>query len=330
MAKDELNVDNIIKEAQKLLIENKTEWVERYEGYAKATLSHIASIAKNRRKFHEYPPLRFYISTTNVKNARNMLLVDVRYRGQSVATLKATQTGVVISTKRQNVNNKKHFNCNIELSDVSWRGPEAQKFREYFKTAENTRNNKGKKNEEHNVESLLLSEFSKRSSKDKPIRGIQPVKICGMRFGMPTPISASDHKNPLRYAKQYGGGIDFFARTGGGSHSTYLTIIEVKDENKSTEPPKDALKQAIQYAVFIRELLRSDCGADWYQIFGFSGKRPQSLMIRVACAMPDDILDESFANKTYPIGNDVIECHYIYFKYDGKQLSNFQTSLLKG
>ncbi|KAA6314316.1 hypothetical protein EZS27_035053 [termite gut metagenome] len=152
------------------------------------------------------------------------------------------------------------------------------------------------------------------------------MKICGIRFGMPTPISASNHKKPLKYAKQNGGGIDIFARTGRGRHATSLTVIEVKNENNSKEPPKDALKQAIQYAVFIRELLRSDCGEDWYKIFRFNGKIPKNLKIRVASAMPDDILDKLFARKTYPIENDAIECHYIYFKYNGKQLSDFQTS----
>ena len=46
-----------------------------------------------------------------------------------------------------------------------------------------------------------------------------------------------------------------------------------------------------------------------------------------------DIFDDSFTNQPYPIGNDIIECHYIYFKYvyDNNKniidLSNFQTSL---
>jgi hypothetical protein len=143
---------------------------------------------------------------------------------------------------------------------------------------------------------------------------------------MPTPISASNHKAPLKYSKSKGGGIDILARTGRGPHAT-LTVIEVKDENTDKEPPEAALKQAIQYAVFIRELLRSDCGEAWYKIFGFTGGIPKNLKIRVACAMPDDNLDKSFAKKTCSIGSDTIECHYIYFKYDGKRLSDFQTSL---
>jgi hypothetical protein len=321
-----MNIENIIKEAQELLL-NNSEWKNRYKGYADNLLANIDVIKSNRRRFNEFPPLYFYISTTNAKNAKTKLLLDVRYRGQSVATLKANKNSITISTKEQDDKNLRDFNCTIKLNDIPWQETQVSEFRKFFKNRDNSRNydDKNKKNEEHNVENLLLSEFSKRISNNKQITGIQPVKICGNRFGMPTPISASDHK-ALKYANQYGGGIDIFARTGRGL-ATYLTVIEVKDENNSKEPPEDALKQSIQYAVFIRELLRSDCGENWYKIFGFNGAIPKNLTIRAVCAMPNDNSDQSFAKQTYLIGVDKIECHYIYFKYDGKQLSDFQTSL---
>lgn len=321
-----MNIDAIINEAQKMLSKN-SEWVERYNGYAKNLLANINVIKSNRSKFNEFPPLYFYISTTNAKNAKSKLLLDIRYRGQSVATLKVNKGNIIISTKEQDDKNLRDFNCNIKLNDITWKEIDASEFRKFFKNRAYSRNDndKNKKNEEHNVENLLLSEFSKRNSNDKQITGIQPIKISGIRFGMPTPISASNHK-ALKYANQHGGGIDIFARTGKG-RATYLTVIEVKDENNSKEPPKDALKQGIQYAVFIRELLRSNCGKDWYKIFGFTGAIPKNLIIRVVCAMPDDNLDKSFANQTYIIGDDKIECHYIYFKFDGKRLTGFQKSL---
>lgn len=321
-----MNIENIIKEAQELLLKH-SEWKNRYKGYADNLLANIDVIKSNRRGFYEFPPLYFYISTTTAKNAKTKLLLDVRYRGQSVATLKANKNSITISTKEQDDKNLRDFSCTIKLNDIPWKEIQVREFRKFFKNKDNSRNNvkKNKKNEEHNVENLLLSEFSKRNSNNKQITGIQPVKICVIRFGMPTPISASDHK-ALKYANQYGGGIDILARTGRG-HATYLTVIEVKDENNAKEPPVDALKQSIQYAVFIRELLRSDCGENWYKIFGFNGAIPKNLTIRAICAMPDDILDKSFAKQTCLIGDDKIECHYVYFKYDGKQLSDFQTTL---
>lgn len=320
-----MNIIDIIKEAQDKLL-NNSEWKNRYKGYADNLQANIGFIKSNRSKFNEFSPLYFYISTTKAKNAKTNLLLDVRYRGQSVATLKANKNDITISTKGKDDKNLRDFNCDIKLNDISWSETQVSEFRKFFKNRLNSRNTgNNKKNEEHNVESILLSEFSKRNSKSKQITGIQPIKIGGIRFGMPTPISASNHK-ALKYSKQNGGGIDIFARTGRG-HATYLTVIEVKDENNSKEPPTDALKQAIQYAVFIRELLRSDCGENWYKIFGFNGAVPKNLTIRAVCAMPNDILDQSFAKQTYLIGVDKIECHYIYFKYDGKQLSDFHISL---
>ena len=153
------------------------------------------------------------------------------------------------------------------------------------------------------------------------------MKLFGIKFSMPTPLSASHHSKPTKYTKSYRGAIDIFARTGKGGKNTYLTVIEVKVINNSKVRPQNALKQGIQYAVFIRELLRSEKGQDWYSIFGFSGKLPKKLKIRVACAMPDDFIDKSFANKKHGVGCDEIECHYIYFKYNGKRITNFQSSL---
>lgn len=325
-----MSIEELIKEAQDLLVINP-EWKERYSKYARDILSNIDNeqiIKKYKRRFNEFSPLMFYISTTHAKkNLKNRLYLDVRFSGQSVATLKASLNEITISTKGKADNNKRDFDCNIELNNVSWLDKVATEFRKHFRDRKTTRNKTkdNKRNEEHNVESLLLTEFSKRSSINKAIFGIQPIKILGYRFGMPTPISASNHKT-LRYSEQYGGGIDIFARTGKG-RATYLTVIEVKDENNSKEPPIVALKQAIRYAVFIRELLRSDCGENWYKIFGFSGKIPNILTIRAVCAMPNDIQDESFAKQTFKIGDDKIECHYIYFKYDEKILTEFQTSL---
>lgn len=321
-----MNTNITIAEAQKLLSLNN-EWIERYKGYADKIEINLDSIKNNRKRFNEFAPLRFYLSMTNANKTQSGLLLDVRYRGQSVASLKTNKNAITISTsKNHDKNNLRDFNCNITLKNTSWQDEKASAFRKFFKDRNNTRNNINKKNEEHNVESLLLTEFSKRKRINKQLTGIKAIKIGNIRFGMPTPISASNHKSPLKYSRHFGGGIDIFARTGGG-RSTFITVIEVKDENKSNEPPIYALKQAIQYAVFIRELLRSVSGDEWYKIFGFRGKIPASLKIRAVCAMPDDNPDFSFRNKKYLLGNDEIECHYIYFKYDGKKISNIQSSL---
>lgn len=321
-----MDFTNTIKEAQELVLKNKAEWENRYQGYADKILANSEVIKSLRRSFHESPSLSCYITTSTAKQAKNSLSLDVRYLGQSVATLKIDNKNVAISTEGKEFKNKRDFDCEIELNETPWNDPEVRKFRKHFKNRlkiRNRGNNKG--NEEHKIESLLLSEFSKHHSTSKQLLYIQPVKICGIRFPMPTPLSASDH-NQLKYSGHYVGEIDILARTEIGKNAK-LIVIEVKDENKPNEPPIDVLKQAIQYAVFIRELLRSNCGNSWYKIFGFSGEIPKKLTIRVACAMPDDNPDKSFERVKYPIGDDEIECHYIYFKYDGEKLSDFQSSL---
>jgi hypothetical protein len=321
-------MDAVIKETQDLLLKNP-EWIERYKNYVEDIKSNKALIKDNRKLFNEFSPLYFYISTTNARNAKKTLSLDVRYRGQSVATLQASSDGINISTEggKREENNKRDFECTIKLPKIPWTHPTTSDFRKFFKERPNSRNSTSdnKKNEEHNVESLLLAEFSKQSSTNKQIAGIKPVKIENIRFGMPTPLGACDHKK-LKYCNSSGGGIDILARTGLGG-TRFISVIEVKDENLKNEPPQDALKQAIQYAVFIRELLRSDSGQDWYCLFGFKSSIPKKLTIRAICAMPDNRIDDSFSRKIYNIGNDIIECHYIYFNYNGKQLSNFKTSL---
>lgn len=321
-----MDIQNVINEAQKLILENKNEWETRYKNYSAAILFNEETINSNMKRFNEFSPLRFYITTTGATNVANTLTLDIRYRGQSVANLNVNKDNIIITTKDKSANNLRDFDCAIELNDVDWNSPEARSFRSFFKNREDSRNkinNKG--NEEHNVENLLLGELGKKDSSDKAILNIQPVTIVRARFAMPTPISASKHNKALKYSGGYGGSIDVLARMKRGPHSV-LTVIEVKDENKSSEPPKYALKQAIQYAVFVRELLRSKSGADWYKIFGIGKELNDRLKIRVACAMPDDKPDVTFAGNEYYIEEDIIECHYIYFKYDGKQLLDIQHS----
>ena len=157
----------------------------------------------------------------------------------------------------------------------------------------------------------MLSEFAK--STNKALLNIKPVMLESIFFPMPTPISASK-KGDARYVGN-GGGIDILARTGtGGQYGTFLCVIEVKDENNRKEPPAIVIKQAIKYATFVRELLRSDARESWWRLFGFGGAIPKKLLIHAICAMPDDIIDMDFAGKIIEIEQDEIRLDYIYFK----------------
>lgn len=178
------------------------------------------------------------------------------------------------------------------------------------------------------MESKLLKNFSKKSSDGKIIRNIQPVTMLkeSLFFQMPTPLKASNAKDGIiEYSAENGGGIDILARIGRGT--TYLAIIELKDKYEKNEPPEKAVCQAIAYATFIRELLRSKSGKKWWRFFGFGGDLPKSLKLFAIIAMPNS----EKANKTFVYncnhdiinlsldGEDKLELGYIYLENAGLQ-----------
>jgi len=219
------------------------------------------------------------------------------------------------------------FDCDLQLKRVDWTGPEASEFRKYFRDRKGPRKkadyNRG--NEEHRLEGLWLTELLKDSSKMLPYT--KAVAIGKARFPMPTPIGASSHK-AVKYSPGSRGGIDILARTGTGGANTYLCIMELKDQNVKSEPPKYALKQAIAYAAFIRELLRSDAGPQWWALFGYGGKVPKQLTLYAACVMPSvSNNDYTFKDMELDIDGDIIKLHYVYFVEKNNKITEVDTSL---
>jgi len=320
----------VIREAQTLL-QNENEWESRYRKYSKDISANIDNIISIRGTFCEWSPLKLYLTTSNAKNTSKTVRFELRFLGQTVADL-ICKDSPKLDTNKYNETNKRDFDCEITLTNADWKGKGAQEFRKHFKSRLIARNTTGKKaNEEHRIESLLLTEFSKNKSKDKMLIGIQPVKIAKVRFPMPTPLSASDHKK-TKYSGAFGGGIDILTRRRTGDKSINLCIMELKDENTKKEPPKDAVKQAIAYTTFIRELLRSNSGEEWWKLFGFRRKLPDELVLLAVCVMPSNKNnDYNFANMTLDIcdskGDDKIILHYLYFTEVNNAIREIETSL---
>lgn len=324
--------DIIISNARKLL--TSQTWVAQYKGYAEAMWANADFIMEKRRLFREWAPLYFYINTSKAMAAATTLVLDVRYLGQTVAAISCDKNRrVTITTKAYDANNRRDFNCEIQLHKVDWK--DAAEFRRYFRDREPVRNDTGRRNTEHNMESMLITEF-KKCSRDKLLRGIQPVQMAGnIRFSMPTVFSASKHSNLRAADNGKGGSVDILARVGSSGTNVHLCVIEVKDENCDKEPPEAALHQAVEYAVFLRELLRSDAGALWWKLFGFTKGLPEpgKLTLFAVAAMPtrepDKPDDVSFAWKRFDMDGDSIECHYIYFStsMDKSSLQSIKTSL---
>lgn len=324
MLKQDFN--HVVDETRTLLNRN-TEWRARYEGYAQKIAQNLGSIKNIRESFRQWNPLTVYLNTTSALNAKKSVGFELRYYGQTVARLTGYDNGKhKLSTKGFEKNNLRDFGCDIQLNGVDWAGPEAAEFRKYFKQRKDPRqsvSNAG--NEEHRLESLWLTELLKKAGKVLP--NTKAVGIGKVRFPMPTPISASNHK-AVKYSGVYGGGIDIFTRTGTGGVNTYLCIMELKDENVKSEPPKDALKQSIAYATFIRELLRSEAGQQWWTLFGFHGEMPKQLILYAACMMPSSSCnDYSFKDMALEINGDVIKLHYVYFTEKDNEITEVDTSL---
>ncbi len=317
----------VINETQQLLDSN-IEWVTRYDAYVNEMLSKLEFINKIRGQFREWSPLKIYINTSSILKAKSTVTFDVRYLGQNVARLKGHLDGVhKLSSVYFDEKNHRDFDCLNKLKNVDWTSPEATAFRKYFKNRESIRNrtDNNKSNEEHRLESLWLTEFSKKENKILPY--VKPVLIENIRFSMPTPIRASNHKK-VTYSGIKGGGIDLFTRTGTGGRNTNLCIMELKDENTFKEPPKDAIRQAIAYATFIRHLLRSTSGHKWWKLFGFNSEIPERLVLSAACVMPSNACnDYTFQGMEFDIDGDLIKLQHVYFEEANNRIEKVITSL---
>lgn len=314
-----------INKVEKLLNDNK-EWVQRYEGYAKLIkiTDEDNPIKEAKKQFHARRNLEIYLSVTEAKKAsESKVSFDLRYRGQSIGTLDIKKDKRLLTLKT--VTNQTDFCKYPEVrrgleKSIEWDSKIASIFGKYFRESPE-RTTLGKK-QEHYFESQLLAAFSKKTGHDKLLRHIQPIMLMGCRFQMPTPLGASKAKNnKITYSGPKGRGPDILARQGHGK-GTYLTVIELKDESKKAEPPEKAMCQAIAYATFLRELLRTGTDAiskGWWELFGFKGAISKKLKIKVVVAMPvGEHNDTSFGEETlfFSDSDDSLELHYIYFDVD--------------
>lgn len=305
----------IAKETLELLRIND-EWVERYDEYSDFITKNIENgkLEISRKSFHEWEPLKAYISTTNAKNQGDVFKYSLRYLGQHVAELKVNLKNMEVKISTDNKTsktNKETFGCDVILNEEDWNGSKAREFRRYFREELPAK----KKHIEHLFESLIISEMIKKEKTN--FIGTKPIMLGNTRFSMPTPLRGSDAD--VKYSAQNGGGIDILARTRMSDGSVRLNIVELKDDNTVKEPPQKVIRQAIKYTVFIQQLLRSKSGQKWWELFGFSGEVPSKLILNATCLVPSNekLNDTSFACKRIAISDgDEIELHYIYFDYE--------------
>lgn len=294
------------------------EWQDNF----KKCISDIGNVAKQKKdslpKFRVNSPLFCYTTIGNEGKPAYSIKSILRYKGQEVATITPTVGGACVTiSNAQATSNRVFFKdgkgegqliTTIANVSVKWNSAQGKEFRSCFNAHPSKNNSKV----EHTLESVLLTELEKKLAKDKSLCGIQPIKLNGKRFQMKTALAASQSKNGKCTYSRNGGGIDILARRKIGNR-VYLAVIELKDEYTKNEEPKDAIRQAIAYGVFIRELLRcEDAGGQaWYRLFGFSGELPSSLTIKCAITMPDIENVNLFGHETLALGQDCLELHCI-------------------
>jgi hypothetical protein len=316
-----MNYKEIVNEINILLSDNILEWERRYDGYLKL-IKEKEEIYRSK-KFRVIYPLSLYTSISRIENFE----YDIRFCGQSIATV-TVNDDVLVSTKGKDPNNKKYFHVDISLENKkTWRDRKASEFRGKF--TKELRNIVKLNSPEHNVENVLLEEFAKTGSVDKTLCNIQPIKLCGAFFQMPTPLSAS--KEPINYsAHNRGGGIDILARVTHNIKDVRICVMEIKDENKKGESPQKVMEQAVAYATFVARLLRSKSGNDWYKMFGFRKSIPKNLEIDVAIVMPfDEDRNENFEKieKIKVSENTYLNLYSLYYKTIENNVHEFWGSL---
>lgn len=297
--------------AVRKLLQDNPEWIARYKGYIDtfAEKKAAGTFSRAQRQFAVPAPFQLYLSLSMAihKCTAKRTAFELRFHGQSVATvfvdnqkektvsMQMKKVPAIYKVLREKLEADAAYLDSLDLSaSYAWHGEEAKNFRRIYADLERTVTSTGDSDllgqPEHNMESFLLENYAKKRSDEKEIAYIQPVTMLdtSARFQMPTPIKASSVKNgidTLAYAGKSGGGIDILARVGSG-RSTTLAVMELKDENKDSEPPRKVICQAIAYATFLRELLRSETGEGWWRFFGFGGSVPKKLTLKAIVVMP--------------------------------------------
>ena len=78
---------------------------------------------------------------------------------------------------------------------------------------------------------------------------------------------------------------------------------------------------------FLRELLRSESGQEWYKIFGYSGNIPDKLTIDVCIAAPVGKYGIIKEPAYVSLGQDMLRFKYLTFETDNKNIKSIKTDL---
>ena len=244
MEEKEQLLKETIQRTQKTIETQAGVLFSNYDKQINLLLENKQLLDQFKKATKDYDSLQFYL---NEVTQPDLLTITAKYAGIDIATIIITKVKTTISTETQDKSNMEQFKCDIQLKDENLNSIQAKRFLEFFKQDFKLKTKPYKENQE----AMLLAEFSKTSSYDKLVVGIQPIKYGTLYY--PIPIMMNQKK--MEY-------INILART----KVRKITIIEVISENQELE---SILTQATAKATMLLNILSRDNGDKWYKIFGF-------------------------------------------------------------
>ena len=324
------NID-FCKLTSAILTENP-EWEDVYARYAEEILANKAKYASNSLKFQVKSPLLVYSSIGKVMTDDSTTKYDIRFAGQSIATVSVRKDGEVLLNANKEQAKRAHdkfgFENSVKIKNEKWNGTSsAVDFRRFFSNMKNSKELQVK-SQEHRIESFLLKEFSESSRDKKLLCNIQPVRLGGKFFQLTTPLKASTHNPKLSMDKNRkgatGGGIDILSRVKHSATISRYAVMELKDENVKNESQEDAMHQAITYATFMAFLFRSESGKKWWNILrpeAYSEKSvPEHIDLDVVTIMPNEGASRESEMDDIEVEdkNTTLHLYTLYYKTDNE------------
>lgn len=317
------------------LIRDENDWQKRFGNYINIIEQNKEYIARVEKKISCQYPLRLYLPLSNnnskVIKKPEMICFDLRYKGNKLGTIEANCDEALFHpyTDRKGEQIVSDVEKLQSFDNYKWGDELEGEIRRILKEEIET-------DEEHQFESCLLNDFANSHYENKVIPYITPVTWTGNRssfFQMPTTWKGSKISERARTEEKLiqeirkgsfwavdsmGGGIDILARRIYRPAKPILSIMELKNPSGSFSE-YNVILQAIAYAVFIRELIRSKKanGEKWWKFFisgGTSSSTELQLEAVVLLAAKKRNKKPDFAESVIKLGEDKISLHYLYLE----------------
>lgn len=300
--KEEL-LNSVIEKSQKT-IEQSKDWHIKYDKQVNAMLESRPLLDQFKiRRLTKDSALQFYL---NEITQPDLITITAKYKGSGIATITITKDTAQITTETYDKSNKELFNIDTKLKNEDLNNIQTHKFLEHFNQDIKL---KAKPNKE-TQESMLLAEFSKTSSYDKLLTGIQPIKYADtLYYNIPMTIGA----NPTEY-------INILART----KVRKITIVETLTDGQDLDT---ILAQATAKAVFLTNLLHTEQGDKWYKLMGYHGRLPNQITLKVCIAVPKSSKIKEFQPFQIQNGIDTLDYRYLQYENDQEQITSIKTNV---